>query len=270
MSPADLVKLAAAQNINTIAITDHDTVDGVESATQEGKKRNLRVVPGIEISSKYTGGALHILGFGIDIRDPSLLKNLNEFQNIRMHRNDKIISKLQSLGIKISVDEIMHINPMIRSLGRPHIGSILVKQGIVNNMNQAFTQYLGKQGKAFVAKDVIPPEEAIRIIHDAGGLAILAHPVTLNLPDQLFSDYIKKLMKEGLDGMEVFNSTHSPEQIQFYKNICLENGLLISAGSDFHGNNKKYIQLGVCNGGAKASFDMVSNELVALAENGIN
>jgi predicted metal-dependent phosphoesterase TrpH len=270
MSPTDLVKLAVAQNVKTIAITDHDTVDGVETATREGKKQNLRVVPGIEISSRYTGGTPHILGFGIDIRDPSLLKNLNEFQNIRTHRNEKIISKLQSLGIKISVDDIMHINPMLRSLGRPHIGSVLVKQGIVSNMNQAFIQYLGKQGKAFVAKDVITSEEAIRIIHDAGGLAILAHPATLNLPDRLFSDHIKNLVKEGLDGMEVFYSTHAPEQIQFYKSVCYKNDLLISAGSDFHGNNKKNIQLGVCNNGAKVTADMVSNELVTLAENGIS
>ncbi len=270
LSPIDLVKLAADQNINTIAITDHDTVDGVEEAINEGEKRNLRVVPGIEISSKYTGGTLHILGFGIDIRAPLFLKNLSEFQNVRKHRNNKIISKLQSLGIEISVDEILLTNPMIKSLGRPHIASILVKKGIVENMDQAFTQYLGKKGKAFIAKDVMSSEETIRIIHEAGGLAILAHPATLNLTDQIFSDCVKNLIKEGLDGMEVFYSTHSLEQIRFYKDICSKNGLLISAGSDFHGNNKKNVTLGVCNCGGKATVDMVSNELVVLASNCLN
>ena len=267
LSPTELVKLAASQNIKTIAITDHDTIDGVEAAIREGIKQNVSVVPGIEISSKYTGGTLHILGFGIDIRAPLLLKSLNEFQNIRKHRNDKIISKLQSIGIEISVNEILQNNPMIKSLGRPHIASILVKKGIVKNMNQAFTLYLGKKGKAFVAKEVISSQETIRIIHEAEGLAILAHPATLNLTDQLFFDFVKDLMKEGLDGMEVYYSTHSSEQIRFYKDICSKSSLLISAGSDFHGNYKRSVTLGVCNSGAKATVELVSNQLVALAAN---
>ena len=265
LSSFELVNLAATQNIKTIAITDHDTIDGVKSAIKEGKKRNLDVIPGIEISSKYTGGTLHIIGFGIDIGAPELLKNLSQFQNIRKHRNDKIISRLHSLGIGISVDEIMHANPMIKSLGRPHIASLLVKKGVVKNMNQAFTQYLGKNGPAFVEKDVIASDITIRMIHDAGGMAILAHPATLNLTGHSFTDYVKKLMRVGLDGMEVYSSSHTADQIQFYKDVCLKNGLLISAGSDFHGSIKKNVSLGICNNGSRISMGMVSNELIALA-----
>lgn len=265
LSPEALVKLAAAQRIKTIAITDHDTIDGVDVGVKEGEKRNLNVIPGIEISSKYTNGMLHILGFGVNIGARQFLENLSRFQNIRKNRNIKIISKLHALGIEVSLDEILSNNPMIKSLGRPHIASVLIKKGVVKNMNQAFTQYLGKNGKAFVGKDVLEPEETICLIHNAGGKAILAHPSTLNLTGGLFIDYIQMLKHKGLDGIEVYSSSHEPDQIQFYKNICLRYDLLISAGSDFHGSIKKNVSIGICNGGNRASENMISNELIALA-----
>ncbi|NQU64626.1 MAG: PHP domain-containing protein, partial [SAR324 cluster bacterium] len=231
---------------------------------KEGKKRNLRVIPGIEISSKCVGGTLHILGFGIDINARQFLEDLNQFQNIRKNRNIKIISKLHEIGIKVSLTEILNNNPMIKSLGRPHIASLLIKKGIVKTMDQAFSEYLGEKGKAFVRKEVLESAETIGMIHNAGGKAIIAHPSTLNLAGGSFVDYIKMLMTEGLDGMEVFSSAHQPDQIQFYKDICLNNDLLISAGSDFHGSIKKNVSIGICNSGKRATEDMVSNGLTTL------
>ncbi|MBU2645895.1 PHP domain-containing protein [bacterium] len=265
LSPGELVDLAVSQNFKTIAITDHDTIDGLKDGINEGVRKKLGVIAGIEISSKYSNGTQHILGFGIDISNPRFLDSLHQFQFVRKKRNINIIIKLQLLGIDISVAEMTNDYPMIHSLGRPHIASILVKKGVVKTMNDAFTQYLGKNGKAFVGKDVLTAAETIRLIHDVGGIAILAHPSTLNLSGRLLVDQIEMLITHGLDGIEVYSSAHEHEQIQLYRSICIKNDLLISAGSDFHGSNKKNVAFGICNNGNKVTTEMVSKRLIDLS-----
>ncbi len=263
-TPSELIKLAAQQNIETIAITDHDTIDGLEEGINEGRKNNINVIPGIEISSKYTTGTLHILGYGIDYRAQRFLDELKRFQEVRKSRNVKIIARLQSLGIDISIADMMRNNPKIKSLGRPHIASVLVEMGVVCNMDEAFDEYLGNKGKAFISKEVLTSAETIQLIHNVGGLAFLAHPSTLNLVDKSFTAFIEKLLEEGLDGIEVYSSAHDEDQTLFYRDTAKRYDLLVSAGSDFHGSNKKDVVLGCCWIGGQASSEMVSQQLLGL------
>lgn len=263
-TPSDLVDLAIKHHVKTIAITDHDTVAGLEEGIAQGLRKNIKVIPGIEISSRYTKGTLHILGYGIDYHEPRFLEALTHFQEIRKTRNTKIINKLQLLGIDISISDIMKHNPKIKSLGRPHIASVLVDMGIVKNMDEAFEKYLGKQGKAFVSKEVLTSAETIRLIHRAGGLAFLAHPTTLKLAEGPFTEFLKNLLEESLDGIEVYSSAHNAEQIQFFLEAAQQANLFISAGSDFHGENKRETYFGCCNMGAPVSSAMVSREMLGL------
>lgn len=264
-SPDELVALAAEQNIRTIAITDHDTIDGLEDGIRAGHERNIKVIPGIEISAKYSRGTLHVLGYGIDFSSTQFCNELQRFQSIRKNRNVKIMEKLNELGIDINIRDMMRDNPGIKSLGRPHIAAVLIERGIVGSMDEAFDEYLGKQGRAFVGKEVFTSGETIRLIHDAGGVAFLAHPSTLNLSGSRFNEYIQKLLSEGLDGIEVYSSAHDHHQICHYQNTAETFNLMVSAGSDFHGSHKKSVQIGTCNNGHRVHADMVSNQLLTMA-----
>jgi 3',5'-nucleoside bisphosphate phosphatase len=267
-SLAELISLAVSKEIKTISITDHDTIAGLKEGIKLGKEKKLNVIPGIEISSKYTKGALHILGYGLDFEDPEFKFALKRFQDVRKERNRKIISKLQSLGVDITMDEIIEKNPSNKSIGRPHIASVLLEKGAAINMDDAFAQYLGKNGKAFVSKEVLTSSETIHLIHSVGGLAFLAHPSTLNLSDQNLTEYVEKLLKEGLDGIEVYSSAHTARQTRLYESICQKYQLLVSGGSDFHGNHKKDVKMGICSRGQRISADMVSQELLNRAFEG--
>ncbi|MBU3918253.1 PHP domain-containing protein [bacterium] len=259
-SPKELVRLAEERNIKIISLTDHDTVAGVCEAKIQAEKSDIKFISGIEISAKYKGGTLHILGYGIDVDSKPFLDKISKFQNIRKNRNRKIVKKLNELGIKIDIDEMMEKSMDIYSLGRPHIAEILIKRGLVKNMDEAFDRYLGRNKKAFVKKEVFTSDESIKIIHEAGGKAFLAHPVTLNLEGARFIDYLDKLVKHGLDGIEVYATLHSPEKTQFYKTLAIERNLMISAGSDFHGDMKPETPFGICNNGKKVNSNLISYE----------
>lgn len=246
LSPNEVVRRAKNKNIKYLSITDHDTIDGVKAAQSEAKVQNILFITGIEISSKYEGGTLHILGYDIDIKNVFLLNKLNSLQSARKHRNDKILNKLQALGISISKTAISKDCTSTSSMGRPHIANQLLKMGIVKDMDEAFLKYLGKEGKAFVDKEIFSPEETIDMIHQAGGKAVLAHPKTLNLSNPEFEKYLIKLIEIGLDGIEVYSSSHSRSQIEFYLNQVKKKGLFATAGSDFHGSIKPETELNQC------------------------
>lgn len=264
-NPSEVLDLCMDKGLQVISITDHDTVEGVEESIQGARKRNLGIIPGIEISSKYPPGTLHILGYGIDYRDRFFLSELERFQLIRKNRNIRIIDKLKSLGIDIEMSEVVLEKSKAGSLGRPHIAMVMLKKGIVDSIGEAFDEYLGKSGKAFVSKEVLTSAETIKLIHDVGGFAFLAHPSTLNLESSDFRDYIKKLISEGLDGMEIYSSAHTAEQIGDYCQVAGDFDLMVSAGSDFHGKNKKDVFLGISNVTEMVRSDMISGKLLDLA-----
>jgi len=261
-SPEQIIQLTARNNIRTIAITDHDTLAGLEEARFHASKADIRIIDGIEISAKCTDGILHVLGYGIDIHSHSLKKNLSDFQKIRKNRNLKIIEKLNQLGMEIREEEILKEAKSMRSLGRPHIASLLVRKGIVKNIKEAFEIYLGNGGQAFVCKEVFTARESIEMIRNAGGKAVLAHPSTIKLKNESLRQFILQLKEAGLNGVEVYSSIHTREEINVYLEICKELNLLVSAGSDFHGSNKDGVKIGICNDGGKVEPFQVSEELI--------
>jgi len=233
-SPAANVRLAAAAGLAAVAVTDHDTVAGVEEALAEGKRLGIEVVPGVEISTLSGGQDIHVLGYFIRTDDPVFLERLERLRKTRDLRNELMLEKLRSLGVKITIEEVletrMREHRPDETVGRPHIADVLMKKGYAASLEDAFAKYLGKQGAAYVNPPRISPEEAIQWIHEAGGAAVLAHP-GLYKDDPL----VETLISSGLDGIEAYHSDHSPEEGEKYRALAERHGLIVTAGSDFHG-----------------------------------
>ena len=244
LRPDELISAAAAKGIKTISLTDHDTMSGVEEAYQIAEERGINLIPGIEISAIYPEGTLHILGYGVRVGDKKLSSKLKEYRNARNHRNSKIIALLQELGIPIEIEEVEALAE--KTVGRPHIATVLVRKKVVPDIRTAFNEYLGNNGKAFVPKEIYNVAEAIEMIIEAGGKAFIAHPVTLGMDFEAMSSYIKELKELGLEGIEVYSSSHGYEVTRDFSRIATALDLLVSGGSDFHGDNKDNVKLGFC------------------------
>ena len=243
LSPRQLVELAKKRRLKAIALTDHDTVAGVEEALVAGKELGVEVVPGVEMSAQYPPGTMHILGYYLHASHPELLGALKKLQQARAARNPKIIRRLQDLGLEITTTEVVDLSR--GQVGRPHIAKALVNKGYVSSINEAFSRYLKKGAVAYVEKFRFPPEEAIAIIRRAGGIAVLAHPFTLGMekPDEL-SQLVRELAAMGLEGIEVFYPDHTEEMEVIYEDVARRLGLVCTGGSDFHGNFRDYSDFG--------------------------
>lgn len=232
-SPAEVVSEAAACGLAAIAITDHDTLDGVAEAVTAGQSLGVEVITGVELSSDFSGKDIHILGYLFGLSDNPLLEKLSLIQSGRVERMRKMIDKLISLGIKdISFDEVsgqVHSD----AVGRLHLAKLLVQKGHVASLDMAFTRYLGEGAQAYFPKYQQTPYEAIRLIKDSGGLAVLAHPM-LTRKDEL----IRGMVAAGLDGIECYYPNCSPAVTGFYLNLTAKYGLLATGGSDAHGRGK--------------------------------
>lgn len=236
-SPTQLIQLAKQIGLAGVAITDHDTIGGWEEAFAAGKKHNVLVVPGVEISSIWGDKDIHVLGYYVT-PDDTFLSELDQLRNARNRRNVHMVDKLQQLGISITMEEVAARKvDQKTNIGRPHIAEVLMEKGIVTNMREAFDLYLGRDGKAYVNVPRISPHEAVRLIKAAKGVAVLAHPGLYN-EDAI----IDSLVQEGLDGIEAFHADHTLEMEEHYKKIGERYRLLITGGSDYHGvrNNEVF------------------------------
>jgi len=249
-APAEVVRLAKEAGLVGLALTDHDTVAGLAEAAGEAQRLGLTFVPGIEISAvpPIENGTLHILGYCIDPANAVLTEMARQLIAARDNRNPQIIARLRELGVDITMDEAL-AQAQGGVLGRPHIAALLVQKGVVKTIKQAFDEYLGQGGKAYYDKERLPPREAIGRIRQAGGLPVLAHPVQLRTAnDAQLQHVIKDLVDLGLAGIEVVHSDQGPAEVEKYGNLADRYNLLKTGGSDFHGTNKKDINLGVANG----------------------
>jgi predicted metal-dependent phosphoesterase TrpH len=249
-APADVVRLAKDAGLVGLALTDHDTIAGLAEAAAEADRLGLRFLPGIEISavSPVTDGTLHILGYGIDPRNAVLQQMTRDLLDARDNRNPRIIARLRELGIDITWDEAL-AQAQGGVLGRPHIAALLVKKGVVKTIKQAFDEYLGQGGRAYFDKERLAPGDALARIRQAGGLSVLAHPVQLRTTnDAQLERVLKDLVDLGLAGIEVLHSDHGPDEVAKYERLADRYNLLKTGGSDFHGTNKKDINLGTANG----------------------
>jgi ribonuclease III len=249
LSPSEILSLACNLNLGAIAITDHDTIDGLKEVIAQGIPPSIKFLTGVEISatppSSFTcSGSFHILGYSIRIDDPALNQTLGQLQEARRSRNPKIVDNLNKLGMDISFSDLID-EFGDKQLGRPHIAQIMVKKGFVGSINEAFDKYLGRGKPGYVDKYRIDCKNAIEIILGAGGIPVLAHPFFLELgKDVLLEELIITLKKMGLMGMEVYYPEHSQELIAHYVEIANRHGLLMTGGSDFHGSIKPDINMG--------------------------
>jgi predicted metal-dependent phosphoesterase TrpH len=238
-----VVRLAKAGGLKAIALTDHDTVDGLAEAVAAGERLGVEIVPGVEISAQCLGGTMHILGLFIEYHDGRLDERLAVLKQARIERNPQIIKKLNDMGVHITMERVEEISGG-GQVGRPHIARALMEAGYVSSIQQAFDTYLRMGGKAYVSKFRFSPDQALAMIREAHGIPVLAHPFTLNLGAFALKNRIVELKGLGLAGLEVFYSEHSAEQETLYLKLAQEFDLLVSGGSDFHGQNKPEITLG--------------------------
>ncbi len=234
-TPDEIVLSAKHKRIAAISITDHDTVSGVEEALEAGEKHGVEVFPGLELSVQYENNYIHILGYCMDYRNLGLEAGLSRLQDARERRNREIIVKLNELGIAISLSDVKRISRKGQT-GRPHIAKILMSMGVVGNMNQAFEKYLKKGSCAYVSRFIYSAEEAITLIKEAGGFAILAHPLQVDNTLRMLPDLFEALVAFGLDGVELHYPTHSLNTRKKIRKITKGYNFLYTGGSDYHGD----------------------------------
>ena len=257
LSPRDLVAEAKNRSMRAIALTDHDTTEGLDEAVAAGAALGLEVIPGIEISADHKPGSMHILGLFIDHRHNGLDEQLQILKRARAERNPLIIAKLQKFGIAITMEEVTAVAGG-GQVGRPHIARVLVDKGYVANFQEAFDRFLGNHAPAYVNKFRFSPQKAIAMITAAGGVAALAHPFTLEYTSfGHLKTILQQLRDWGLTAIEVFYPEHSPEKQQSYKNLARELGLLMTGGSDYHGIIKPEVKIGLVGPGQHVGYELV-------------
>lgn len=252
LSPCEVLTRAQTACVTTLAVTDHDTVDGLPEAFEAGASLGIEVIPGIEISSRHGASELHILGYFLDWNDAGLRYELARLKETRHLRNPLIIQKLNELGLDISYDEVRALAGDV-SVGRPHIARVLMNKGYVTTAKEAFDRYLAEGAAAYVARELPDPADAIALIRAAKGVAVMAHPVWLHRNGESIEKLCEDLKAVGLQGIEAHYSTHRPDQTAQYLNVAQRLDLLVTGGSDFHGLTKPDIEVGVGRGSLNVS-----------------
>lgn len=243
LTPKEVVKAAAKAGLSAFALTDHDTVQGVDEAIKAASNLNLEVIPGVEISTRYKEKEIHIVGLFLDHHDTTLLNGLGNEIDIRNKRNEALISKFNEYGFPISMEEMNTIFPD-SVITRAHFASYMVKKGYVKSTLDAFKNYLSEGMPLYVPRDKKSPAEAINLITSAGGVAVLAHPLLYHLTMGELKELCLTLKNLGLVGIESMYSTYKGFDELSVKQLAKETGLLESGGSDFHGANKPHIKIG--------------------------
>jgi len=249
LDPADLVRLADERKLAAIALTDHDTTDGLAAARAAAANLpELRFISGIEVSAKFPAGSLHILGLGIDENAPSLVGLIQRLRQARNDRNPRIIEKLRSMGMDITMDDVLATGSHsgVKIVTRLQIADTLRRMGFVKTNREAFGMYIANGAPAYVDKEFTPPADAIAAIRGAGGIAVLAHPPQLGYENTAqLRRILRSLIADGLGGVEVYHSDHTPEQTRLYLDLAAEYKLAVAGGSDFHGDRKPDVHLGL-------------------------
>ena len=244
-TPAELIAEAVRIGLHALAITDHDTMAGCDAARPHAEAAGLDLVCGIELSTKYKGQSVHLLGYFPNEGPSAEFRAWLDFLlESRRDRNRRLISKLQSLGLDITLEEVEKKGRTLTA--RPHFARVLVDKGYVKDLQEAFDLYLDESAKGYVQRQDVPIAEAIERILQAGGVSSLAHPVRVAKNDwDKLAEYVGDFASMGLRAIEVYHSDHSPENVAYYKRLAQRFGLGITGGSDFHGANKPTISLGV-------------------------
>jgi len=230
-SPAEIVHKSAELGLTIIALTDHDTVNGVASALAAAEAFPwLRVIPGVEISTDMPADEVHILGYFIDYTDHKLQTSLERMRHSRQQRAQQMIAKLENLGIHIAWQRVQEIASGA-SVGRPHLAQAMLEKGYIASFKEAFTKYISRGRPAYVERDKMTPSEAVRLILRSNGLPVLAHPLFISDPEKL----VKELKAAGLVGIETYYDSYTADQIEILVSLAHKYNLIVSGGSDYHG-----------------------------------
>ncbi len=256
LSPTELVLLAKESGLSAMALTDHDSVFGVAELFEAGAAHDLEVIAGVELSTEYADEEIHVVGLFIDPENEALNKELAIFRDNRDNRNIKMVEKLQEIGFDISAEILYKLYPD-SVIARPHMARYLVETGQAPDRQFVFDNYIADGCCCYVERYKITPMRAVELIHEAGGIAILAHPCIYKLPRQTLLAMIGEMKAVGLDGIEALYSLNKGNDEADYRAIAAQFGLLLSGGSDFHGANKPHIRLGSGQGDLFVPYDFL-------------
>ena len=247
-SPGDLVRAASAVGLSAVAVTDHDNDSGCAPAVEAGREFGLEVVRGVEISCDVEDLAdrgyhprarptMHLLGYFIPEGDNPLSSSLKELQYARANRNHHIVERLNELGIPVTFEEVeSEAGGPGAQIGRPHFAAVLVRHGAVPSYQDAFDTYLAKGAKAYIGRKLFKPDEATRLMVEAGVVPVLAHPFTLQLDIEEVERFVDELVASGLRGIEGYHGDLSADDQHPYRALAKTRGLIVSGGSDYHGS----------------------------------
>jgi len=230
---SELIQAARTAGVSALALTDHDTVEGLDEAIVHGREAGVEVIPGVEISAYYRSVAIHVLGLFIDHRQSWLREFFQEAARQRIDRIHQIVGRLRALGLEMTPEEVF-AQSSHGTVGRPHVARALVAAGHVEDLDEAFDKYLKDDGPAYVGYERLDLSEALSMIHRAGGVSSLAHPIVMK-DDEL----IAPMARQGLMALEVFHVDHSEAKMKTYAELADSLGLLTTGGSDFHFPDEK-------------------------------
>lgn len=242
-TPAELVDKAGETGLDAIALTDHDTIDGVVELQSAAAKRQLETVSGVELSAEYSPGTMHILGYHVDIENEALRSKLEWIKGKRANRNREILEKLNAIGLDLEWEEVAAYAGS-DVVGRPHFAQAMIARGYCSGKQEAFDKYLAKGQKAYVNRARLDPAECIELIRNAGGVAVLAHPVTLKLSNGKLREKVAELVGLGLGGLECYYSKFSAKESEYISRLAREFDLVVTGGTDFHGASSPDIRMG--------------------------
>lgn len=231
-TPEFLAKEAKRCSLVAVALTDHDTVEGCQRMKAACEADNIEFIPATELTAESAGIELHMLGYFLDVENPRLLEQMAHFQEGRQERIREIVSRLRKLDVPLEEEDVFAL-ANCKSPGRPHVARALIERKVCRTLDEAFERFLKRNRPGWVPKQKITAEDAIELIHGAGGLAVIAHPGLARSEEA-----IPALIDSGIDGIECFHSRHSASASEYYVTVAEENNLLITGGSDCHGMNK--------------------------------
>lgn len=236
-TPSELISMADSAGITLIAVTDHDSFEGIIEAEDAARGKGIEVIPGCEFSIDYEGGDFHLLAYNIEFKGKKF-PILDDIKRMRVGRINRMIDDIRKSGADISISDVMCLNAL-SSPGKPHVARALVKKGYAADMKDAFEKYMCEGRPGFVPKKKINIEDAFRITNECGGFSVLAHPATLNMDDESFEKHLANLKDMGLSGVEVYSGISTDKQSELYMRLASKYDLLVTGGSDFHGDHNE-------------------------------
>lgn len=251
-SPAEVVRKAAAMGLAALAVTDHDTLSGLDEAEEAGRSRGIEIIRGCELGVTSPYGELHLVGLWIPRDAAPLERVLEDLRMRRGTRNRRILEKLGRLGFPLTYEDVLR-HAGGESVGRPHIAAALLEKGYVESREEAFARFLGSRGSAYVPRELLTPEQGVALMAGLGATVCVAHPMLMRCPPSWFDEILPRLKACGLDGLEAYHSEHSAADERFCVELVQRYGLGLSGGSDYHGLAKPAVRLGRGRGGLRVT-----------------